>query len=147
MKRTLYIITLTLYLTALMALGRLAFLVYNRDVEFFTLRDVLECEWHALPFDLSVVAVMVIPVWLLTALTLKCAGWRDHISRWWCLPRRVSRRARLLCTRTGSSCSTPRCSAICLRLAMRGRVHRCGTSCRGWVWGCLVPYCSAWWRY
>ena len=47
MKRTLYIITLTLYLTALMALGRLAFLVYNRDVEFFTLRDVRECEWHA----------------------------------------------------------------------------------------------------
>ena len=79
MKRTLYIITLTLYLTALMALGRLAFLVYNRDVEFFTLRDVLECEWHALPFDLSVVAVMVIPVWLLTALTLK---WHKMPLRW-----------------------------------------------------------------
>ena len=79
MKRTFYIIALTLYLYALMALGHLAFLVYNRDVEFFTLTDVMECEWHALPLDLSVVAMIILPVWLVTTLTFR---WPKMPLRW-----------------------------------------------------------------
>lgn len=64
MKRTLYIWTLLLFLLALVLLGKVEFLVYNREVVFFTIDNLKKALWQGLPMDLSVIATIVFPVWI-----------------------------------------------------------------------------------
>lgn len=70
MKRTLYILALILFLVLITLAGKVEFLYYNRDVCFFTIGDVAEVLWQGLPLDLRVIAIMVIPVWVITAFSL-----------------------------------------------------------------------------
>ena len=70
MKRTLYILALILFLVLITLAGKVEFLYYNRDVCFFTIGDVVEVLWQGLPLDLRVIAIMVIPVWVITAFSL-----------------------------------------------------------------------------
>ena len=79
MKRTLYILALTTLLLLATILGKVEFLAYNRDIMFFTLEEMMQAIWHGLPLDMSTVAMAVLPVWLITLLTLK---WPSMPLRW-----------------------------------------------------------------
>ena len=79
MKRTLYILALTTLLLLATILGKVEFLAYNRDIMFFTLEEMMQVLWHGLPLDMSTVAMAVLPVWLITLLTLK---WPSMPLRW-----------------------------------------------------------------
>lgn len=70
MKRTLYILGLILFLAVMTLAGKVEFLYYNRDVCFFTISDVANVLWQGLPLDLRVIAIMVLPVWVVTAFSL-----------------------------------------------------------------------------
>ena len=79
MKRTLYILALTTLLLLATILGKVEFLAYNRDIVFFTLEEMMQVLWHGLPLDMSTVAMAVLPVWLMTLLTVK---WPSMPLRW-----------------------------------------------------------------
>lgn len=70
MKQTRYILTLTALLLCATLVGKGAFLLYNRDITPLTTAEMMRALWHGLPLDVSTVAMAVMPVWLLTLLTL-----------------------------------------------------------------------------
>ena len=79
MKRTLYILALIILLTIATLLGKVEFLAYNKDTMFFSLQEMLQVLWHGLPLDFNVIAMVVLPVWLLTLLSFK---WPSMPLRW-----------------------------------------------------------------
>ena len=79
MKRTLYILALTALLLVATILGKVEFLAYNRDIMFFSFEEMIQAIWHGLPLDMSTVALAVLPVWMITLLTLK---WPSMPLRW-----------------------------------------------------------------
>jgi hypothetical protein len=79
MKRTLYILALIILLTIATLLGKAEFLAYNKDTMFFSLEEMLQVLWHGLPLDFNVIAMVVLPVWLLTLLSFK---WPSMPLRW-----------------------------------------------------------------
>lgn len=79
MKRTLYILALIILLTIATLLGKVEFLAYNKDTMFFSLQEMLQVLWHGLPLDFNVIAMVVLPVWLLTLLSFK---WSSMPLRW-----------------------------------------------------------------
>lgn len=79
MKQTLYILALTTLLLLATILGKVEFLAYNRDIMFFSYEEMIQAIWHGLPLDMSTVAIAVLPVWLITLLSLK---WPSMPLRW-----------------------------------------------------------------
>ena len=79
MKQTLYILALTTLLLLATILGKVEFLAYNRDIMFFSYEEMIQAIWHGLPLDMSTVAIAVLPVWLITMLSLK---WPSMPLRW-----------------------------------------------------------------
>ena len=79
MKQTLYILALTALLLLATILGKVEFLAYNRDIMFFSYEEMIQAIWHGLPLDMSTVAIAVLPVWLITLLSLK---WPSMPLRW-----------------------------------------------------------------
>lgn len=79
MKQTLYIFALTTLLLLATILGKVEFLAYNRDIMFFSYEEMIQAIWHGLPLDMSTVAIAVLPVWLITLLSLK---WPSMPLRW-----------------------------------------------------------------
>jgi phosphoglycerol transferase MdoB-like AlkP superfamily enzyme len=79
MKRTLYILALTTLLLLATILGKVEFLAYNKDIIFFSFEEMMQALWHGLPLDLSTVAIVVLPIWFITLLTLK---WPSIPLRW-----------------------------------------------------------------
>lgn len=79
MKRTRYILALVALLVFATLLGKIEFLAYNRDITFFTINELLQVLWQGLPLDLNVVAIVIMPVWIVTLLTLK---WPSMPLRW-----------------------------------------------------------------
>lgn len=79
MKRTTYILSLTALLLAATLLGKVEFLAYNRDISFFTLKEMLQVLWQGLPLDMNTVAMAILPVWFITLLTMK---WPSMPLRW-----------------------------------------------------------------
>ena len=79
MKQTLYILALTTLLVLATILGKVEFLAYNRDIMFFSYEEMIQAIWHGLPLDMSTVAIAVLPVWLITLLSLK---WPSMPLRW-----------------------------------------------------------------
>lgn len=71
MKRTLYILALTALLLTASILGKVEFLAYNRDICFFSMQELLQVIWHGLPLDAGTVAMVILPVWFITLLTMK----------------------------------------------------------------------------
>lgn len=69
MKRLHYILTLVLFLTSLAILGKVGFLLYNGGDDC-TMDNVLRVLWTGLPLDLSVSALVALPVWVVTGFTL-----------------------------------------------------------------------------
>lgn len=69
LKRTFYILALTALLLAATIAGKIIFLLYNRDICPFTFGELLQVLWHGLPQDAGTVAMLVLPVWLITLLT------------------------------------------------------------------------------
>lgn len=70
---------LTALLLAATLLGKVEFLAYNRDICFFTQKEMLQVLWQGLPLDMNTVAMIVLPVWLITLLTIK---WPSMPLRW-----------------------------------------------------------------
>lgn len=70
MKQTRYILTLTALLLCATLVGKGAFLLYNQDITPLTTAEMMRALWHGLPLDISTVAMAVLPVWLLTLLTI-----------------------------------------------------------------------------
>ena len=79
MKRTRYILALVALLVFATLLGKIEFLAYNRDITFFTINELLQVLWQGLTLDLNVVATVIMPVWIVTLLTLK---WPSMPLRW-----------------------------------------------------------------
>ena len=79
MKQTLYILSLAALLLIATLIGKVEFLAYNRDIMFFSLEEMMQSLWHGLPLDMSTVAMAVLPVWLITLLTVK---WPSMPLRW-----------------------------------------------------------------
>ena len=79
MKQTLYILSLTALLLVATLIGKVEFLAYNRDIMFFSLEEMMQALWHGLPLDMSTVAMAVLPVWMITLLSLK---WPSMPLRW-----------------------------------------------------------------
>lgn len=79
LKRTLYILSLIALLMAAFILGKIEFLAYNRDITFFSMHELLRAIRYGLPLDAGMVALMVMPVWLITLLTMK---WKSMPLRW-----------------------------------------------------------------
>ena len=79
MKQTLYILSLTTLLLTATLIGKVEFLAYNRDIMFFSYEEMIQAIWHGLPLDISTVAMAVLPVWLITLLSLK---WPSMPLRW-----------------------------------------------------------------
>lgn len=79
LKRTVYILALTALLLFATLLGKVEFLAYNRDITFFNVQEMLQVLWQGLPLDISTVAMVVLPVWFITLLTIK---WPSMPLRW-----------------------------------------------------------------
>lgn len=79
MKRTLYILALTALLVVATLIGKVEFLAYNREIGFFNIQEFMQVLWQGLPLDLSTVAMVVLPVWFITLLTMK---WPSMPLRW-----------------------------------------------------------------
>lgn len=70
MKRVLYIFRFVMFLTIISLVGKVAFMLYNAG-EHCTLQNIFNILWAGLTFDLSVAAFLTVPVWLVTAFSLR----------------------------------------------------------------------------
>lgn len=70
MKQTRYILTLTTLLICATLAGKIAFLLYNRDITAYSAGEMIYTLWQGMPLDISTVAMVVMPVWLLTLPTI-----------------------------------------------------------------------------
>ena len=70
MKRVLYIFRFVMFLTIISLVGKVAFMLYNAG-EHCTLQNILGVLWEGLPLDLSVSALLTLPVWVVTAFSLR----------------------------------------------------------------------------
>ncbi len=71
MKQSRYILSLLILLLLATLVGKVAFLLYNQHITDFDVIDILRVLWHGLPLDTSVVAAVMVPVWLATLLTFR----------------------------------------------------------------------------
>lgn len=69
MKRVLYIFRFVMFLTIISLVGKVVFMLYNAG-EHCTLQNIWNVLWVGLPLDLSVSALLTLPVWIATAATL-----------------------------------------------------------------------------
>ncbi|MCR4920539.1 MAG: LTA synthase family protein [Bacteroidaceae bacterium] len=74
---------LFLSLLFIFAIGKVVFMVYNRDIEPFSLRDVWDVWRHGLSMDVSVACYLLILPWLLSLVSI---FWRRMPMRWFLLP-------------------------------------------------------------
>lgn len=79
MKRTFYILGLITLLLIATLVGKVEFLAYNREISFFTMKELMQVLWQGLPLDMNTVAMVVLPVWFITLLTMK---WPAMPLRW-----------------------------------------------------------------
>ncbi len=70
MKQTRYILTLTALLLCATIVAKVGFLLYNQHITDFSTAEMMRVLWHGLPLDVSTVALTVVPVWVLTLLSL-----------------------------------------------------------------------------
>lgn len=70
MKQTRYILALTALLLCATLMGKVGFLLYNQDMTTFTAGEMMRALWHGLPLDASTVAMTVMPVWILTLMSV-----------------------------------------------------------------------------
>lgn len=69
MVRVLYIFRMVMFLTVISLAGKIAFMLYNAG-EYRTLPNIWDVLWAGLPFDLSIAALLTLPVWAVTAVTM-----------------------------------------------------------------------------
>lgn len=69
-KQTRYILVLTALLLCATLMGKVVFLLYNQDITTFTTGEMMRALWHGLPLDVSTVAMTVMPVWILTLMSV-----------------------------------------------------------------------------
>lgn len=70
MKRVIYIFRFVMFLTIISLVGKVAFMLYNAG-EYCTLQNIFSVLWAGLAFDLSVAALLTLPVWAVTAFSLR----------------------------------------------------------------------------
>ena len=70
MKRVLYIFRFVAFLTMIALVGKVVFMLYNAG-ELCTWGNVFNVLLTGLPLDLSVAALLTLPVWVVTAFTLR----------------------------------------------------------------------------
>ena len=70
MNRVLYIFRFVMLLTIISLVGKVAFMLYNAE-DHCTLQNIFNVLLTGLPFDLSVAALLSLPVWIVTAISLR----------------------------------------------------------------------------
>ena len=70
MKRVLYIFRFVMFLTIISLVGKIAFMLYNAGDQC-TVLNIFSVLWAGLPYDLSVAALLTLPVWVVTAFSLR----------------------------------------------------------------------------
>ena len=75
MNRVLYIFRLVMFLTIISLVGKIAFMLYNAGDQC-TLQNIFSVLWAGLAFDLSVAALLTMPVWIVTAFSLRYPNMR-----------------------------------------------------------------------
>ena len=75
MKRVLYIFRFMFFLTVIALVGKVVFMLYNAG-EHCTLMNIWDVLWVGLPLDLSLAALLSVPVWAATAATMYYPGLR-----------------------------------------------------------------------
>ena len=59
-----------MFLTIISLVGKIAFMIYNAG-EQCTVQNIFSVLWAGLPYDLSVAALLTLPVWVVTAFSLR----------------------------------------------------------------------------
>ena len=59
-----------MFLTIISLVGKVAFMLYNAG-EYCTLQNIFSVLWEGLPLDLSIAALLSLPVWVVTAFSLR----------------------------------------------------------------------------
>ena len=70
MKRVLYIFRFVMFLTIISLVGKVAFMLYNAG-EHCTLQNIFSVLWEGLSLDLSIAALLTLPIWVATAFSLR----------------------------------------------------------------------------
>ena len=59
-----------MFLTIISLVGKVAFMLYNAG-EYCTLQNIFSVLWEGLPLDLSIAALLTLPIWVATAFSLR----------------------------------------------------------------------------